>query len=82
MNEKNIKTTKIEHAFKNFESTFNIGLLYSFNPALQLKATESAIKSKLIELSTKLKHFKFVTILVLVFKNQSMSIFIQAQKQK
>ena len=40
----------------------------SFNPELQLKDTESAIKSKLIELLTQLEGFKFVTTLVLVFK--------------
>ena len=40
----------------------------SFNPELQLKYTESAIKSKLIELVIQLKGFKFVTALVLVFK--------------
>ena len=40
----------------------------SFNPELQLKDSESAIKSKLIELLTQLKGFKFVTTLVLVFK--------------
>ena len=42
--------------------------LNSFNPELKLKDTESAIKSKLIELLTQLKGFKFVTTLVLVFK--------------
>ena len=36
----------------------------SFNPELQLKDTESAIKNKLIELLIQLKGFKFVTILV------------------
>ena len=40
----------------------------SFNPELELKDTESAIKSKLIELLTQLKSFKFVTTLVLAFK--------------
>ena len=40
----------------------------SFNPELQLKDTESSIKSKLIELSTQLRRFKFVTTLVLAFK--------------
>ena len=39
-----------------------------FNPELQLKDTESAIKSKLIDLLTQLKGFKFVKILVLAFK--------------
>ena len=40
----------------------------SSNPELQLKNTESAIKSKLIKLLTQLRSFKFVTTLVLVFK--------------
>ena len=40
----------------------------SFNPELQLKDTESAIKGKLIELLSQLRGFKFVTTLVLVFK--------------
>ena len=34
---------------------------------MQLKNTESAIKSKLIELLTQLKGFKFVTTLVSAF---------------
>ena len=36
----------------------------SFNPELQLKDTESAIKSKVTDLSSQLKGFK----LILVFK--------------
>ena len=39
-----------------------------FNPELQLKDIESAINSKLIELLTQLRGFKFVTVLFLVFK--------------
>ena len=39
-------------------------MLNPFNPELQLKDTESAIKSKLIDLMTQLKGFKFVTTLV------------------
>ena len=39
-----------------------------FNPELQLKDTEPAIKSNLIELLSELRGFKFVTTLVLVFK--------------
>ena len=68
MNEKNVKITKREHAFKGYASTYNVEILNSFNPELQLKDTESAIKSKLIELLTQLKGFKFMTTLVLVFK--------------
>ena len=83
MNKKNIKTTKREHAFKGYASTCSVEILNSFNLELQLKDTESAIKSKLIELLTQLKGFKFMITLVLVFKNikQSMTIFIQTQKQ-
>ena len=54
MNEKNVKITKREHAFKGYASTYNVEISNSFNPELQLKDTESAIK--------------FVTTLVLVFK--------------
>ena len=60
--------TKRAHAFKGYASSYNIEILNSFNPELQLNDTESAIKSKLIELLTQLKGFKFVTTLVLVFK--------------
>ena len=44
-----------------FASTFNVQVLNSYNPELQLKRIESAIKSKLMELLTQLKGFKFVT---------------------
>ena len=65
---KNIKTTKRDHAFKGYASTYNVEILSFFNPELQLKDTESLIKSKLIKLLTQLKGFKFVTTLVLVFQ--------------
>ena len=68
MNKKNVKITKREHAFKAYASTYNIEIVNSFNPELQLKNTESTIKSKLIELLIQLRGFKFVTTLVLVFK--------------
>ena len=45
---------KQEHAFKGYASTYNIETLNSFNPELQLKDVESAIKSNLIELLTQL----------------------------
>ena len=45
---------KREHAFKGYASTYNIETLNSFNPELQLKDVESAIKSNLIELLTQL----------------------------
>ena len=66
MNGKN--KAKQEHAFKGYGSAYNIEILNSFNPELQLKDTESASKSNLIELLTQLKGLKFVTTLVLEFK--------------
>ena len=65
---KTIKITKREHAFKGFASTYNVEILNSFNSEVQLKDAASAIKSKLIELLTQLKDFKFVATLVLVSK--------------
>ena len=53
---------------RGFPSTQNVEVLSSFKSELQLKDTESAAKSKLIELLTPLKGFKFVTTLILVFK--------------
>ena len=68
MNEKNVKMKKRAHSFKGYGSSYKVEILNSFNPEVQFKHTESAIKSKLIELFTQLKGFKFVTTLVLVFK--------------
>ena len=92
MNENNVKIRKQAHAFKGFGSSYNVEILNSFNPELQLKDTESSVKSKLIEvltkLKTKLKGSKLVTALVLEFKKvesedkTSFDKFIQAQKQK
>ena len=72
------KQKKREHVFKGYASIYNVDILNSFNPALQLKDTESAIKSD----------NKFVSILILVFKkieseDQTNYVnFIRAQKQK
>ena len=49
---KNVKITKREYTFKGYASTYNVEILIYFNPELELKDTESAIKSKLIELLT------------------------------
>ena len=57
LNDKNMKITKREHAFKVYASTYNVEILNSFNPELQLKDTESTVKSKQIELLTQLKDF-------------------------
>ena len=88
MNEKNVKITKGLHAFKGNASSYNFEILNSFNPKLQLKDAESAIKNQLIDLLSELKGFKFVTTLVLEFKRHKVMIkhhitpFIRTQKQK
>ena len=48
-NEKIVKITKRSRAFKGYASSYNVEILNSFNPELQLKDTESAIKNKLID---------------------------------
>ena len=68
LKEENVKLRKWEHAFKGYASTYNVEILNSLDREPHLKDIESAIKSKLIELLTQLKGFKFVKILVLVFK--------------
>ena len=70
MNEKNVKITKWEHAFKDYTSIYNVKILNSFKSELQFKDTESAIKIELIDSLTQLKGFTFVSTLVLVFKTK------------
>ena len=41
------KITKRAYAFKGFASSYNVEILISFKPELQLKDTESEIKNKL-----------------------------------
>ena len=62
LDEQNVKITK--HAFKGNPSTCNVEILNSFSHELQPKDTESATKSNLIELLTRLKGFKFVKTIV------------------
>ena len=45
--------------FKSFATSYNVETSNSFNPELQLKDTESAIKIKLIYLLSELRGFKF-----------------------
>ena len=63
---------KRSYACKGYASSYNVKISNSFNPGLQLKDTESAIKNKLIDLMTELKGFKFLTILVLELKQKMM----------
>ena len=55
-------------------STYSVKILNFFNPELQLKDSESAIKNKLIDLMSQLKVFKFVTALVIEFKKYKVMI--------
>ena len=66
---KNANITKWAHAFKGYASSYNAEILNSFNPELQLKDTESAIKNKLKNLLSELRGFKFMTTQALVHKN-------------
>ena len=53
-----------------YASTYNAKILNSFNPELQLKDIESAIRNKLKDLLNKLKEFRFMATLVLEFKKK------------
>ena len=82
MNKKNVKITKQTHPFKGYASSYIVWISNYFKLELQLTDAESAIKSKLIQLLTQIKTFKFVTTLVLAFNlvkiKQGITIFIQA----
>ena len=56
---------KTSTCFQNYPYTYNVEILNSFNPELQLKNTEFTIKNKLKNLLNELRGFKFVKILVL-----------------
>lgn len=62
--QKNVKITKLSHAFKGYASLFNFEILRSFNPDLELQDTESTIKKNLIVSLTELNGFNFLTTLV------------------
>ena len=47
---KNMKITKQRHTFYIYASTYKVDILNSFNLELQLKDSESEIKSKLIDI--------------------------------
>ena len=40
----NAKITKRSHSFKGYAGSYNVEILNSFNPELQLKDTKSTIK--------------------------------------
>ena len=65
---KNAKITKRAHAFKGYASSYNVEILNSFYPKLQLKDTESAIKNKLRKSLPESRRFEFVTTIVLMYK--------------
>ena len=56
---------KRSHVDKSYASSYNVDILNSFNHELQFKNTEYTVRSKLIDLLSKLRGFKFVTMLVI-----------------
>ena len=56
-NYKKAKTIEQAHPFKNYAGTCNIEIFNFFNPEMQLKNTESAIKNKLKNFFNKLREF-------------------------
>ena len=50
LSQKTVIITKREHEFKGFASTYDVEILNSFNAEVQIKDSESVIKSKLREL--------------------------------
>ena len=50
LSQKTVNITKREHEFKDFASTYDVEILNSFNAEVQIKDSESVIKSKLREL--------------------------------
>ena len=67
LDEKDAKITKQSHAYKGYANTYSVKMLTFFNPQLQLKDAESAIKNKLMDTLSELRRFKFVAALVLKF---------------
>ena len=66
---KNVKQEQIEHMLlKAIEVLIMLKFQIFFNTKLQLRETESTIKSRLIELLTQLKSPEFLTTFDLVFK--------------
>ena len=64
----NSQIAKCSHAYKGYASSYNVEILNSYNPEIQLKDTEYAIENKIIDLFTELKDLKFMTTLALEFK--------------
>ena len=57
---KNPKITKRTNFYKDYATTYNVQILNSFNPEIQLKNTESVIRNIINHLLTELTGFKFV----------------------
>ena len=63
-----MKIIKRYHAYKVYASTYNVKLLNSFYPELQLEYTASTVRNKLENLLSELRGFKFMATLVLEFR--------------
>ena len=62
MNEKNVKIKKQAYGFTGFASSYTVEISNFFNPELQLKDTESAIKNKTKKILTELRRLKCVAM--------------------
>ena len=67
---KRAKTKKGALALKDYAHIYKVEILNHFNPELQLKNMDSAIKNKLKKLWNELTGFDFVITLVLKSKKQ------------
>ena len=65
LNEINVKTTTPSYAYRVYASTCKVEFLNFFSSEYQFKKIESAIKNNVINLSSKLRGFKFMTTSVL-----------------
>ena len=77
MNIKKEKNSKQSHAFKGYVYTYNVEILNSFSPELQLKNTESGIENKL-----KIVYYLVLKNLKILMMKGSIVLFIQAQRLK
>ena len=83
-----MKITKGSYAYNGYVSNYNVEILNSFNPELQLTDTKSTIRNELNSLLTDLKVFIFLETLVSEFKNlivminQNITLFIRPQRLK
>ena len=75
---------KRSHTSKGYTSTYNVKILNSFNPDLQFKDAECAIKNKLIASLNSLQHLLFklktqflMKVTLMMYLNQCIVLLYQ-----